>query len=86
MGENTFHGDGWGTVFLPGRDLAYTVRFDTGPGGPWVTELHVKALEGRPLTTADMRSIPLCRLAKTVAQMDPDLRRALKELFPRGLS
>ena len=55
------------TVLLVGHDLQYTVSVTTGDGGPQVTELRIKSPENRPLTSDDMRAIPLRRLAVAAA-------------------
>jgi len=62
-----YHGDSWGSVQLVGHELSYRVRFDTGDGGPYVTELHIVSPGQKPVTSDDLRSIPLRRLASAVA-------------------
>lgn len=67
ISEVAYHGDSWGSVRLIGHDLSYRVRFDTGDGGPYVTELHINSPSHRPITSEDLRSIPLRRIASAVA-------------------
>lgn len=64
------HSEGHGTVWLLGHDLTYTVRCATGDNGPYVTELSISSDDNRPLTSEDLRSIPLRRLAVTIMTMD----------------
>lgn len=56
-----------GTVTLHGHDLAYFVRLVFTPAGPAVADLTVINPAGRPVTAADLRAIPLHRLARAVA-------------------
>jgi hypothetical protein len=62
--------EGHGNIWLLGHDLTYTARCATGDNGPYVTELTISSDDNRPITSEDLRSIPLRRLAATVMTMD----------------
>jgi len=70
FGGGGYYGNRYGSVFMEGHDLTYTIRYATGDNGPEVVELHLKATNDRPITSDDLRAIPLRRLAAYVAQMD----------------
>jgi hypothetical protein len=56
-----------GMLTLHGHDLSYFVRIVYTATGPAVVDLTITNPTGRPLTAADLRAIPLHRLARAVA-------------------
>ncbi|MGV9671305.1 hypothetical protein ACWDPV_12015 [Gordonia sp. NPDC003504] len=62
---------GTGVVRLHGRDLEYTATCETGATGPHVVALSLTTDGGRPLTVADLRAVPLRRIAAAVGNVIP---------------
>lgn len=56
------------TVSLVGHDLKYRVRWASGESGPEVVSLTIESSDDRPISSDDLRSIPLRRLASAAAQ------------------
>jgi len=55
-------------VTLLGHDLEYEVTTIETDGGPEITHLWIKGEPGRPITTEDLRRIPVRRLASAAAR------------------
>jgi hypothetical protein len=56
------------TIRLVGHDLDYEVTTVETDNGPEITHLWIKGSKDRPITTDDLRRIPLRRLAKAAAE------------------